>query len=145
MSKYFFSFPNTEEAFRISDDVFGYIIDTIDIDVAERQRLKLIVSELFMNAYLHGNKFDTGKYIDVALNIGTDEFIAIVKDEGIGFTKQRFRKMVEEVSDLESNSGRGIRIVQELSDKIRVFKDERGKFCIKATRKFKSAPVLEQV
>lgn len=142
MNRYFFSFPNTEEAFRISDDVFGHVIDTVDTDIAERQRMKLIVSELFMNAYLHGNKFDTKKYIDVALEIDVNEFIATVKDEGTGFTKQRFKKMVEDISDLESNSGRGIKIIHELSDKINVFKDEKGKFCIKAFRKFKTKPVL---
>lgn len=142
MNRYFFSFPNTEEAFRISDDIFGHIIDTVDADISERQRMKLIVSELFMNAYLHGNKFNTQKHIDVALEIDVNEFIATVKDEGTGFTKQRFKKMVEAISDLDSNSGRGIKIIHELSDKINVFKDEKGKFCIRAFRKFKTKPVL---
>jgi len=89
MNRYFFSFPNTEEAFRISDDVFGHVIDTVDADISERQRMKLIVSELVMNAYLHGNKFDTKKRIEVALEIDASDFIATVKDEGTGFTKQR--------------------------------------------------------
>ena len=142
MERYFFSFPSTEEAFKISDDIFGQIIDTIDAEVAERQRLKLIVSELYMNAYLHGNKADTSKFIDVSLEIGTNEFVTVVKDEGAGLTKVRFKEMVEFIADVESISGRGMRIVYKLSDKVRVFKDERGKFCIKSTRRLEKKPIL---
>lgn len=142
MTRYFFSFPSTEEAFKISDDIFSMIIDTIDIGIAERQRLKLIVSELYMNAYLHGNKADASKFIDVAMEIGPEGFVTIVKDEGAGLTKVRFKEMVESIADVESVSGRGIRIVYKLSDKVRVFKDERGKFCIKSIRKIAEKQVL---
>jgi len=142
MVRYFFSFPSTEEAFRISDDIFGQIIDTINAEVAERQRLKLIVSELYMNAYLHGNRADASKFIDVSIEIGADEFVTIVKDEGAGLTKVRFKEMVESIADVESVSGRGMRIIYKLSDKVRVFRDERGKFCIKSTRKLEKKPML---
>ena len=143
MVRYFFSFPSTEEAFKISDDIFGRVIDTIDIEIAERHRLKLILSELYMNAYLHGNKEDISRFIDVSMEIGPDEFIAVVKDEGAGITVRRFQELVGKTADFESDSGRGIRIVNKLSDKIELFKDETGKFCIKAARKFKKKPILE--
>lgn len=142
MNRYLFSFPSTEEAFKISDDIFGLIIDTIDVDIAEKQRLKLIVSELYMNAYLHGNRTDDSRFIDVSLEIGKDEFVTIVKDEGEGLTGQKFQEIVESVADPESTSGRGIRIVYKLSDRVQVFKDERGKFCVKAVKKLASKPIL---
>jgi anti-sigma regulatory factor (Ser/Thr protein kinase) len=142
MIRYFFSFPSTEEAFKISDDIFGLIIDTVDVDFAERQRLKLIVSELYMNAYLHGNGTDVRRFIDVSMEFGKDEFITIVKDEGTGMTGQRFEEIVESVVDPESTSGRGIGIVYKLSDRVRVFKDERGKFCIKSVKKLANKPIL---
>ncbi|UCC80880.1 MAG: ATP-binding protein [Candidatus Zixiibacteriota bacterium] len=142
MERYFFSFPGTEEAFKISDDIFSRIIDTTDIGIAERQRLKLIVSELYMNAYLHGNKADASKSIEVVMEFGPEEFVAIVKDEGAGLTEARFKEMADSTADLESVSGRGIRIVYKLSDKVRVFKDERGKFCVKSSRKLGERPML---
>jgi anti-sigma regulatory factor (Ser/Thr protein kinase) len=87
---------------------------------------------------------DPSKYIDVAMEIGTEEFVAIVKDEGKGLSKKRFRDMVESSADLESSTGRGIRIVHRLSDKLRLFKDEKGKFCIKAVKKLNSQPILAE-
>lgn len=142
MKRYFLSFPSTEEAFKVSDEIFSLIIDTFNIGIAERQRLKLIVSELYVNAYLHGNKADASKYIDVAMEIGPEEFSTIVKDEGTGLTQVKFKEMVESIADVESVSGRGMRIVYKLSDKVGIFKDERGKFCIKSTRKLAERPVL---
>ncbi len=142
MVKYFFSLPSTEEVFKISDDIFSRIIDTIDIGIAERQRLKLIVSELYMNAYLHGNKADPSKSIEVAMEISPEESVTIVRDEGAGLTEARFKEMVESAADPESISGRGMRIVSRLSEKVRIFKDERGKFCIESTRKLGKRQVL---
>jgi len=135
MIKYQFTFPNTETAFKISDEIFAKVIDTIDADVFERQRIKLIVSELFMNAYVHGNDADPSKSIDVQLEFEKDSFTAIVKDQGEGITKDRFHEMVQSISDPEDESGRGITIVHRLSDKVQLYRDKDDKFCVKATKK----------
>jgi serine/threonine-protein kinase RsbW len=142
MSRYSFSFPSTEEAFRISDDIFGRVIDTIDMEVAERQRLKLIVSELYMNAYLHGSKGDASKPIDVSIDVGSDRIVIIVKNEGPGLTEKRFKELIEARADYESDSGRGIRIVHKLSESVKLFRDETDKFCIESTKKLKKSPML---
>jgi len=142
MLRYTFSFPSTEEAFIISDDIFGRIIDTIDIEVAERQRLKLIVSELYMNAYLHGNKDDASKPIDVSIDVGADRIVTVVKNEGPGLSEKRFKELIEAKADFESDSGRGIRIVHKLSESVKLFRDEMGKFCIESTKKLKKSPML---
>ncbi|MEE9554825.1 MAG: ATP-binding protein [candidate division Zixibacteria bacterium] len=137
MLKYAFRFPNEDSAFTISDDIFGRVIDTIDTDIAERHKMKLIVSELFMNAYLHGNNRDNSKSIDVEMEIDSELFVVTVKDEGGGIAKERFKEMVASISAPEDESGRGITIVQRISDKIQLFKDSDDKFCIKATKKIK--------
>jgi anti-sigma regulatory factor (Ser/Thr protein kinase) len=142
MIRYFFTFPSVEGAFKISDDIFGLIIDTVDVGIAERQRLKLIMSELYTNAYLHGNGADGSRFIDVCMEIGEDEFVTIVKDEGTGMSRQRFQEMVESAADSDSTAGRGIRLVYKLSDRVRVFNDEKGKFCVKAAKKLVKGPVM---
>ncbi|UCE67760.1 MAG: ATP-binding protein [Candidatus Zixiibacteriota bacterium] len=142
MVKYSFSFPSTEEAFIISDDIFGRVIDTFDVGIGERQRLKLIVSELYMNAYLYGHKDNASKIIDVSLEVGTDRIVTIVKNEGRGMSERRFKELVETADDFESDSGRGIRIVHKLSDNVKLFRDETGKFCIESTKKLKKKPML---
>ncbi len=142
MAKYFFSFPSTEKAFIISDDIFGRIIDTFEIGIAERQRLKLIVSELYMNAYLHGYKDNASKIIDVSIEIDTDCIVTVVKNEGAGFSERQFKELIDANVDFESDSGRGIKIVHKLSDKVQLFRDEAGKFCIESTKKLKKKPML---
>jgi len=135
MIRYCFTFPNTEKAFRISDEIFGLVVDTVDADVLERQRMKLILSELFMNAYIHGNKSDPAKNVDVLIEIEGDDFTATVKDQGEGIAKERFKEMVQSISNPEDESGRGITIVHKLSDKVQLYKDKDDKFCIRAIRK----------
>ena len=142
MKKYSFSFPSTEEAFIISDDIFGRIIDTFDIGIADRQRLKLIVSELYMNAYLYGYKDNGSKNIDVSLEFRGDRIVTVVKNEGAGLSKERFKELIEAEVDFESDSGRGIRIVHKLSDNVKLFRDDAGKFCMESTKKLEKKPML---
>lgn len=140
MLRYDFKFPSEESAFRVSDEIFGLVIDTIDADISDRYKMKLIVSELFMNAYLHGNNQKLCKSIDVILEIDTDMFVVTVKDEGGGIAKKRFKEMVASISAPEDESGRGITIIHTLSDKIQLFKDPDNKFCIKATMEIIKQP-----
>ena len=135
MDSYLLTFPNTESAFKISDDIFEIIIDTVNSDVSRRYKMKLIVSELYMNAYMHGNKSDPEKEIDVVLEIDDDSFTATVKDSGAGIARERFKEMVASISAPEDESGRGMSIVHKLCDKVQLFKDSDDKFCVRATMK----------
>ena len=142
MAKYHFTFPGTEKAFEISDYIFEKVIDTIDAEMGLRQQLKLILSELYMNAYLHGVNNDISKTIEVYIDIGEDEFTTIVKDEGKGLTENQYSELVNAEVDYESESGRGMKIVHRLSDKVELFWDEAGKFCMKCSKGLKNKPII---
>ena len=141
MQKFLFSFPSCKKTFEISDDIFGLIIDTMDTEVVEKQRIKLIISELFMNAYLHGNDADPAKTIEVVFEFDTDRFVAEVRDSGRGITKEKFDQLANSGEDFESSSGRGMRIISRLCDSVDIFKDDKNRFCIKVVKKIKSRPV----
>ena len=141
MQKFHFSFPSSQKIFEISDDIFGLIIDTMDAELAERQRIKLIISELFMNAYLHGNNADPAKSIEVVLEFDCDRFAVEVRDAGKGLTRKRFNELAESGEDYESSSGRGMRIISKLCDSVDIFKDDNEKFCIRVVKKLKTIPV----
>jgi anti-sigma regulatory factor (Ser/Thr protein kinase) len=141
MTKFSILFPSTQEALRISDDIFGLIIDTIDAEAAERQRIKLIISELFTNAYLHGNQADPAKSIEVTLEFDSTRFSAIVKDSGNGLTRRRFEELTNSTEDFESPHGRGIKIISKLCHAVEISKDENGRFCIKMVKNIKSRPI----
>jgi anti-sigma regulatory factor (Ser/Thr protein kinase) len=137
MSKFTFSFPTTEMSLRVADDVFGIIIDAQNLDRMDRHRLKVIVSELFVNAYLHGNRADPEKYIDVVLEVSGDEFVAIVKDSGNGLSKEKVKALSHTVVDPKSEHGRGLGIMHRLGDRVDSFRDSDGRFCVRVAKKIR--------
>jgi serine/threonine-protein kinase RsbW len=122
---------------RVADDIFGIIIDAQNIERMERHRLKVIVSELFVNAYLHGNKADPAKYIDVVLEIDENEFVVIVKDRGDGLSREKVKALSHAVVDPQSEHGRGLGMMHRLGDKVDSFKDSDGRFCVRVAKKIK--------
>ena len=72
----------------------------------ERHRLKVIVSELFVNAYLHGNKADPEKCIDVVLEIDEYNFVVIVKDRGDGLSREKVKALSRAIVDHQTEHGR---------------------------------------
>ncbi len=135
MSKFFFSFPSNEIALGAADGVFGALIDRLEVSKTEKHRLLVIVSELFNNAYLHGNKGDPAKYIDVVLELGAGEFTASVRDQGPGIDAARLSEAVPSDPDFESEHGRGLKIMRKFGDKVDMSTDRDGRFCVKVTRK----------
>jgi anti-sigma regulatory factor (Ser/Thr protein kinase) len=135
MCKYIFSFPSTELSLKVSDDIFGILINNLDIPDYEKYRLKVVVSELFVNAYLHGNGAEPGKYIDVIIELNETDVIVTVKDQGNGLSLEKFKQHAGSLPESSSEHGRGINIAKRFGDKIDLFKDPDGKFCIRFARR----------
>lgn len=134
MSKYYMSFPSNPTALNIADEMFGLVISTLNVDNHEKHRLKLIVSELFTNAYIHGNQSNPDKYVDVTMDLSESEFSVVVRDQGSGLAKETFKAFVEAYADPMEEHGRGIKIMRKLSDKVDLFRDAEGRFCVRATK-----------
>jgi serine/threonine-protein kinase RsbW len=137
---YTFSFPNTARAYGISAEILNPVVNSLAAGAPEKQRLKLIVSELVMNAYIHGNRGDPRKTIDVIIQFDENQFVTVVKDQGRGFKEEDYRRMVTAVSGEGDESGRGMKIVHKLCDQVQLYKDEDDKFCIRVTRRMKLQP-----
>jgi anti-sigma regulatory factor (Ser/Thr protein kinase) len=135
MSKFLFSFPSTELSLKVSNEIFGILIDNLNIDKNEKYRLKIVVSELFANAFVHGNRSDPAKYIDVVIDINNQEFVAIVKDQGTGVTPEKLKILGVALPEPLSEHGRGINIAQKYGDNVDLYKDPDGRFCIRFARK----------
>ena len=73
--------------------------------------IRLVLNELLINACEHGNKWDAEKCVDYEIIINKDYIKITVQDEGDGLRE------IEpyNAKSLES-SGRGIKIVKELTD-----------------------------
>lgn len=74
---------------------------------------RLVLNELLINCYEHGNKCDCYKKILLKLKIDNKEISILVQDEGSGVTCRRRYNVEEKRPD-----GRGLIIVESLVDDI---------------------------
>ncbi len=89
--------------FKIGEDLYGNI---------------LIASlEATNNAIMHGNKLDESKNVTIAFNLEGQTLSIKVEDEGNGFD---FRHIPDPTApeNIENVNGRGIFLMEKLSDKI---------------------------
>ena len=102
-------------------DKFIDVLKDRSYEEEEIFRMRLILDELTSNSYKHGNNKDIDKLIEICI-IFADEFSLIkVKDQGSGICKEKY-------SDRFAESGRGIDLVEKLSDKIMI--DKNSSACL---------------
>jgi len=87
--------------------------------------LKVIVNELLINAIRHGNNETSNKYVKVAAGMATEKYAFIlIEDQGEGcnyncIIKSRNKHVYSTNFENVEESGRGLQIVNCLSDRIR--------------------------
>ncbi|WP_425539828.1 ATP-binding protein [Microaceticoccus formicicus] len=99
------------------DLVVKSIIKKVDRVIADENLLfdiRLIINELVINGCEHGNCFDNTKYIDLKLAINERVISIQVIDEGEGLN---YDFSTYDPCSLMT-SGRGLKIVKELSDEL---------------------------
>lgn len=107
---------------RSSIDEVKNIVDDILLNIQQDLNdkvifnTKLILSELIINGVIHGNHKDTSKYLYINVYIKNNCIIIEVSDEGHGIVYKH--KSFGEY-DYDS-SGRGLMLVEGLSDKFKV-------------------------
>ena len=74
--------------------------------------LRVIISELVINAMSHGNKWKPNKKVEVIVEIYDDKISVSVSDEGEGIRLPQYS------TKHFKPSGRGLKLVRGLSDKI---------------------------
>lgn len=85
--------------------------ENLDFDENMIFKLRIILDELIVNSYKHGNAKDFDKIIEVIVLIDKDYCMIKVKDEGEGINYGKDRNLL-------SDHGRGIQIVNTLSDNL---------------------------
>lgn len=92
------------------DDTTEFL-ENLNLDEDMIFKLRLILDELIVNSYKHGNAKDFDKIIEVIVLIDKDYCMIKVKDEGEGINYGKDRNLL-------SDHGRGIQIVNTLSDNL---------------------------
>ncbi|MDO5717986.1 MAG: ATP-binding protein [Tissierellia bacterium] len=76
--------------------------------------IRIIINELMINGYEHGNCYDTQKHLDLRLAINESRIRIQVVDEGNGINYDCFKYNPYSMK----TTGRGLKIVKELSDEL---------------------------
>ena len=97
-------------------DKFIDVLKDKSYDEEEIFKMRLILDELTSNSYKHGNNKDIDKLIEICIIFAESFSLIKVKDQGSGI---RRRKTVEKFAE----NGRGIDLVEKLSDKIIIDKN----------------------
>lgn len=110
----------------LMDDILEYLLKRVQklgVVCPEQSNLFVALDEAFVNAIKHGNKFDAGKLVTIAVDISPNEAKFTIEDEGEGFN-------VSEIPDprnpenLFKTSGRGVMFIYNIMDE--VIYNERG-------------------
>lgn len=99
-------------------DLTGHLMNTLERYVPDESTLfdvRLILSELMINGYEHGNRSNMNKRIYVTLQLEDSDITLSVRDEGQGFVFDCVDPM-----DASCCSGRGLMLVQKLADSVRI-------------------------
>ena len=79
--------------------------------------IKLAVEEAINNAIKHGNKFDPEKRVDLAYDVGPDQTVITITDQGDGFDLGAVPDPTAD-ENLEKPTGRGIMLMRAYMDEV---------------------------
>jgi serine/threonine-protein kinase RsbW len=85
---------------------------------ADRFALRLALEEAIVNAIRHGNRGDPSRRVHVRFEVGPDQVLAEVEDEGEGFDPARVPDPLAP-ENLERPSGRGLLLMRRYTTWLR--------------------------
>lgn len=87
------------------------------ISTSDFYDLKLVFSELLINAVIHGNNSDDSKFVRLDIEIlNNDTISATIVDEGLGFDYMKLSQSIDNNDVIMAENGRGICLVNSLTD-----------------------------
>jgi serine/threonine-protein kinase RsbW len=99
------------------ENFINEILKEYDLDEKYFNRIYVCVSEAVLNSIKHGNKNDKNKTVSIGINCNMNEINVLVEDEGKGFNINKLKDPTLK-ENLKNESGRGIFIIKNLSDKL---------------------------
>jgi serine/threonine-protein kinase RsbW len=119
-------FPATLESLDLAEDIFRVVAGKVTSAEHLRFRIRMILSEAFSNAYLHGRKAAPGTEIEVSMCFKNDKFFVSIINEGSGFAENDIKW--DDFPSAEAESGRGLMIIRRLCDRAEFKRIDNGRF-----------------
>jgi serine/threonine-protein kinase RsbW len=104
----------------IIEETVVRILSVIENDLPRSELqydIRLILSEIMINAHLHGNKQQVGKKIHIGFSVTESAFSIRIRDEGEGFDPCLVPNPLS-LENLEKPSGRGLFLVNQIAQQI---------------------------
>jgi anti-sigma regulatory factor (Ser/Thr protein kinase) len=119
-------FPVAMISIRLADDIFKAIAANLTFDGQTAFKIRTVLSEIFSNAFLYCDKEINPKSIEFRGRFKDDKFIASIINEGSGFADIGNSK--NEFPSSWDESGRGLKLIKRLSDKVEFIHHEDNRF-----------------
>lgn len=115
MTKYFLEISSDKKNIKLVEDLMMKVNSKFGLQYEEYCRMMIAVTEVVMNAIVHGNKENANKKVKIYIDHDDKSLKIIVIDEGDGFDIKRLPNPtdVENIHDLH---GRGVFIARSLVD-----------------------------
>lgn len=108
-----YTLESLEDLGKVNNDVIKNICDYLCLDDKTEYNIKLVISELVINGFIHGKNSDSNLQLSVTLS--EDKALSItVDDGGIGFDAEH-RK---DVTSVDSERGRGLILVRAFTTRM---------------------------
>jgi anti-sigma regulatory factor (Ser/Thr protein kinase) len=120
------TFANTAFNLSVAEEIFSALARSATGDIQKQYHIRTVLSEIYGNAYLYGDKTRPSNVIEFEACFTPDRFSASIINEGRGPADNSNRK-VESISPY-AESGRGLAIVRKLCDNVYFKKMSETKF-----------------
>lgn len=97
---------------------------------------QLALSEAFTNAIIHAHDRDPGKLVEMSIRVNDDAISADITDEGTCWENEGSQTF-DPAGDPASESGRGLGLIQRLTDEVRFARSPRGGTTVTMTKKLR--------
>jgi len=108
------------------DEVMAMLQHKIEISKEAFLHLRLSVDEALTNGVKHGNKYDKNKNVWLNVLKDSDKVAFFIKDEGPGFSKEKFNELFGHPNETYKESGRGVFLISQLMDEVIYFNQGRN-------------------
>ncbi|MFH2055246.1 MAG: ATP-binding protein [bacterium] len=128
MSKYVESFTFESDCSQFSRfyEVAGAFLQRLVLKEEERFRLLLCISEAFTNAVVHGNHLEEGKQVRVTFVWDARVLEIVIEDQGEARPEDLDLSNATPVPALDSASGRGIGLIKNYADDLKITAKPEG-------------------
>jgi anti-sigma regulatory factor (Ser/Thr protein kinase) len=145
--KYYFKLEmlNSKQCIAVTDYLMKSLFSLTPLPENDKYHLRVALSEIVSNSYLHGNNQESNKKIFVTCSIFNDRIEITVEDEGEGFKIDEVEEKYA-TSGIYASGGRGLKIIDKFTDSIIYRKMPDGKFAVVVTKRYpKSKKVLSNI